>query len=282
MVATVAAPENKGSKNSGEEGGVKKLDAEEPHSPLIRRSVQISVLLRAVNIRRRIKLTWKVGRGRKRGKGQIILGLTPDLASLLPAQSAQTYCGGWQRLRSVTPVRAPVQTVTGWVQGKRCPKPQGLESGPQTRTSKQHWSQTHVGLSNSQATEAHPPVPTHSCSPPSPSFGVRADSTLIQVLGALWRGQQSAALTTSPQTTVPQAWGSSRRRLPYPVRRPGGHRAGGEAAGREGRELPAEQSPQHALLTPRADKRSLRGCRSHAPPARAQWAKCGHRGERPA
>lgn len=84
-----------------------------------------------------------------------------------------------------------------------------------------------------------------------------------------------------PQNNCPPSLGSSRRRRPSPARRPGGHGAGGEAEGREGRVLLAEQSPRHALLTPRADKRSLRGCRSHAPPARARWAKCSHRGERP-
>ena len=101
------------------------------------------------------------------------------------------------------------------------------------------------------------------------------------MLRELWRGQQSAALTTSPQNNCPPSLGPSRRRRPCPARRPGGRGAGGEAKGREGRALPAEQSPRHALLTPRADKRSLRGCKSHAPPARARWAKCRHRGERP-
>ena len=101
------------------------------------------------------------------------------------------------------------------------------------------------------------------------------------MLRALRRGQQSATLTTSPQNNCPPSLEPSRRRRPYPARRPGGPGAGGEAEGREGRALPAEQSPRHALLTPRADKRSLRGCRSHAPSARARWAKCGHRGERP-
>lgn len=62
----MAAPENKGTKNSGEGGG-KTLDVgeREVDSPLIRRSVQISVLLRAVSIHRRIRLTWKAGRGEK-------------------------------------------------------------------------------------------------------------------------------------------------------------------------------------------------------------------------
>lgn len=66
----MAAPENKGSKNSREEGVSRNwMMGGEFHSPPTRRSVQISVLLRAVNTRRRIKLTWKVGKGhRKRGR----------------------------------------------------------------------------------------------------------------------------------------------------------------------------------------------------------------------
>lgn len=69
------------------------------HSPLTRRSVQISVLLRAVNIRRRIKLTWKVGRGhKKRGKTSDHTGRSLlDLASRLPALSALSHCGPNQR-----------------------------------------------------------------------------------------------------------------------------------------------------------------------------------------
>lgn len=42
------------------------------------------------------------------------------------------------------------------------------------------------------------------------------------MLRALWRGQQRAALITSPQTTVPPSLGSNRRRCPYPVRAPEG------------------------------------------------------------
>lgn len=116
----------------------------------------------------------------------------------------------------------------------------------------------------------------------SPALSVRRDSLPDSgASGELWRGQQSAALTTSPPNNCPPSLGPSRRRRPCPAWCPEGHGAAGEAEGREGRALPAEQSPRHALFTPRADKRSLWGCRSHAPPARARWAKCGHRGERP-
>lgn len=79
-------------------------------------------------------------------------------------------------------------------------------------------------------------------------------------------GSKAPPSASPPQTTVPQAWGQAGAASPAQPGRPGAHRADGEAAGWVGRALPGEQSPRHALLTPRADKRSLRGCRKPRAP----------------
>lgn len=79
-------------------------------------------------------------------------------------------------------------------------------------------------------------------------------------------GSKAPPSASPPQTTVPQAWGQAGAASPAQPGRPGAHRADDEAAGWVGRALPGEQSPRHALLTPRADKRSLRGCRKPRAP----------------
>lgn len=79
-------------------------------------------------------------------------------------------------------------------------------------------------------------------------------------------GSKAPPSASPPQTTVPQAWGQAGAASPAQPGRPGAHRADGETAGWVGRALPGEQSPRHALLTPRADKRSLRGCRKPRAP----------------
>lgn len=84
--------------------------------------------------------------------------------------------------------------------------------------------------------------------------------------GGMAQGSKAPPSASPPQTTVPQAWGQASAASPAQPGRPGAHRADDEAAGWVGRALPGEQSPRHALLTPRADKRSLRGCRKPRAP----------------
>lgn len=79
-------------------------------------------------------------------------------------------------------------------------------------------------------------------------------------------GSKAPPSASPPQINVPQAWGQAGAASPAQTGRPGAHRADAEAAGWVGRALPGEQSPRHALLTPRADKRSLRGCRKPRAP----------------
>lgn len=85
------------------------------------------------------------------------------------------------------------------------------------------------------------------------------------MLRALERAAKRRPHHLPPKQLSPKL-GPSRRRCPCPARRPGGRGAGGGAEGREGRALLAEQSPRHALLKPRADKRSLRGCKKPRAP----------------
>lgn len=120
MVATVAVPENKGFKNDGEEGVSRTGWLGESHSPLTRRSVQTSVLLRAVNIRRHIKLTWRVGRGhRERGKASDHTGArswtVPAGFQPCPCCPIVAPTRGEQLARSCLGPR--VRAIRGWVPG---------------------------------------------------------------------------------------------------------------------------------------------------------------------
>lgn len=138
----------------------------ESHSPLTRRSVQISVLRRAVNTRRRIKLTWSAGRG-QREEGVRAQGTAPDPAPCprLPALPALSHCGPGQRgaARSALPGAAGGGggAARGWMSRDAAPQTVGTWRGaPKLELPKWRRGQTHPSLANSQTTRSHsfPPI----------------------------------------------------------------------------------------------------------------------------
>lgn len=182
-------------------------DGGESHSPLTRRSVQISVLRRAVNTRRRIKLTWRAGRQRGRCQGA---GHCSGPCPRLPALPALTHGGPGQRgaARSALPGAAGGKQPGAGCPGTRHRTPWGPgEEPPNLNFPSGVGAKPTPSLANSQTTRS-PSFPPIRDPPPS--------SPRVRGLGAGLRGARcalewvlDAALATSPRppkkTTVPQA-----------------------------------------------------------------------------
>lgn len=94
--------------------------------------MQISVLLRAVNIRRHIKLTWKEQRQRERGKGQITLRLALDLASNCEPGLCHPIVAMTRRKYLLPQTGSESELLVGGYQRQAATKPRELEKGPQT------------------------------------------------------------------------------------------------------------------------------------------------------